>query len=617
MDEKTFPTVEMSLPSESSMAVLNRIQSPADVKALTPAECQALAAAMRQRIVSVVSQTGGHLAPSLGTVELSIALGQVFDFPKDKLIWDVGHQSYAWKILTGRNAQMETLRCFGGLRGFPSPEESPYDAFVGGHAGVALSAALGMAAARDLAGSDEHVIAVVGDASLTNGISLEALNAIRHTAKRLILVINDNGMSISKNVGAFSRMLARRLSGVRYNRIRAAAKVAGHKLRLGWLWHGLHRLKAVIKPLLLRHRSAIFEDLGLRYMGPIDGHDLDALTNALSAAAEATSPVVLHIATIKGKGFAPAEHSPSKWHGVSPWATQQKVSPLPTWSTVMGETVLQLAKENPTLCAITAAMRDGTGLSSFFNALPERAYDVGICEGHAVAFAAGLAAKGMHPVVALYSSFAQRSIDNMMHEVCLQSLPVTLCLDRAGIVGADGPTHHGLYDIAMLRALPNLEIYAPCTQADMKHWLAYAQQRKGPTVLRYPRGEAPAELPAGVLQPEACPEGEGPVVLALGTAVHWIAQHVEAIGLPILAVQTIKPLPAWIEQLNRPFVTIEDAAVHGGFGSAVAEVVHAPHLLLGWPDTFVTQGNDEQLRKAYQLNAEALVQRIKAWKETL
>lgn len=617
MDNTTFSTIEALTPTPYAQAWLRRIHTPADVKPLSHIECMELAAAIRQRIVSVVSRTGGHLAPSLGTVELSLALSQVFDFPKDKVIWDVGHQSYAWKILTGRNDQMETLRCFGGLRGFPSPEESPYDAFVGGHAGVALSAALGMAAARDANEGNEHIIAVVGDASLTNGISLEALNAIRHTAKRLILVINDNGMSISQNVGAFSRMLARQLSSVRYNRIRTAAQKAGHKLRLGWVWDGLHRLKSVIKPLLLRHRSAIFEDLGLRYMGPIDGHDLSALKNALASAAEATSPVVLHIATIKGKGFAPAEHSPSKWHGVSPWITQTESSSLPSWSSAVGETLVELAKTDNRLCVITAAMRDGTGLAPFFNQYPQRSYDVGICEGHAVAFAAGLATRGLRPVVALYSSFAQRSIDNVMHEVCLQSLPVTLCLDRAGVVGADGPTHHGLYDIAMLRALPRLEIYAPCTQDDVKQWLRYAQQHNGPIVLRYPRGEAPATLPPGVLRPEVCPVGDGPIVLALGAAVHWLKDCVDLLDIPIIAVQEIKPLPSWILSLKRPVVTIEDAAVHGGFGAAVAEVLNTPHLLLGWPDTFVTQGDDEQLRKAYQLDTASIVRRIQAWREAL
>jgi 1-deoxy-D-xylulose-5-phosphate synthase len=513
---------------------------------------------------------------------------------------------------------MDTLRCFGGVRGFPSPEESPYDAFVGGHAGVALSAALGMSAARDLEGSDEHIIAVVGDASLTNGISLEALNAIRTTTQRLILIINDNGMSISKNVGAFSRMLARRLSGIRYNRLRIAAKNAGHKLRLGWLVRFWLRLKMVLKPLLLRHRSAIFEDLGLRYMGPIDGHDLKAVKNALVAAKEAIDPVVLHIATVKGKGFAPAENRPSKWHGVAPWANaKDKAEACTSWSEVVGQTLVDLAQQHPQLCAITAAMRDGTGLASFFEKYPLRAYDVGICEGHSVAFAAGLAAKGLRPVVALYSSFAQRAVDNMMHEVCLQSLPVTLCLDRAGIVGADGPTHHGLYDIAMLRALPNVEIYAPCIRSDLEESLRYAQSHTGPIVIRYPRGDAPDALPKGVLCPEECPAGEGPILLALGAAVHWLDACVEALKMPVIAVQTIKPLPEWIKQLKRPVVTLEDAAVQGGFGSAVAEVVTAPHLLLGWPDVFVTQGNDSQLREAYQLDAPSILRRVQQWRETL
>lgn len=603
--------------SPEAEAWLQRVQTPEAVKALSEQACLELASAVRQRIVSVVSRTGGHLAPSLGTIELTLALCQVFDFPKDKLLWDVGHQAYAWKILTQRNARMDSLRCFGGIRGFPSPDESPYDAFVGGHAGVALSAALGMAAARDMREGDEHIIAVVGDASLTNGISLEALNAIRTTTQRLILIINDNGMSISKNVGALSRMLARRLSGVGYNRLRAAAKRAGHRLGLGWLWQGLHRLKAVLKPLLLRHRSAIFEDLGLRYMGPIDGHDLRAVKQALLAAKEATTPIVLHVATIKGKGFTPAEQHPSKWHGVAPWVEPSSATPLLSWSEVMGQHLLSLAKDAPSLCVITAAMRDGTGLAPFFEAYPKRAYDVGICEGHSVAFAAGLAAKGLRPVVALYSSFAQRAVDNVMHEVCLQSLPVTLCLDRSGIVGADGPTHHGLYDIAMLRALPNLEMYAPCTQADLQAILTYGQTHQGPVVIRYPRGMAPERLPEGVFTPETLPKGRGPILLALGAAVHWLQPCLQALSLPVVAVQTIKPLPQWIKDLNRPFVTLEDAAVHGGFGAAVAEVVKGPHLLLGWPDNFIVQGSDDQLRKAYHLDSVSLLTRINAWLETL
>ncbi len=597
----------------SSTPLLDTIQTPADVRPLSAQQLVQLADEIRQRMVSTVSRTGGHIAPSLGTVELTLALCRAFDFPKDKLIWDVGHQSYTWKMLTGRNKQMESLRCFNGLRGFPHPDESPYDAFIGGHAGVALSAALGMAAARDATGSDENIVAVVGDASLTNGISLEALNAIRHTTQRLILVINDNGMSISRNVGAFARYFARRISGLRYNRIRAAAEATGHTLHLHWLKQLYRRFKSALKPLLLRQRSAIFEDLGIRYIGPIDGHDVDALTNALRSAAEGHVPVALHIATIKGKGYPPAERHPSKWHGVGPWANVQPATnpSTPSWSDAFGSALCAAAKKDDTIVAITAAMRDGTGLSRFFSDFPTRAYDVGICEAHAIAFAAGLAIHGRRPVVALYSTFAQRAVDNMMHDVCLQRLPLVLCLDRAGIVGSDGPTHHGLYDIAMLRTLPNLTLVAPTSQADLEELLNEALKRNGPTVIRYPRGNVPATCEAPSLSDFPA---NTPVILALGNTVAWARPVAEALHLPLVPVNHIKPLPAILKELSgRPLITLEDAAVQGGFGSAVAEVHQGPLLMLGWPDQFIPAGNEAELRSAYGLDEATLKQRISAF----
>ncbi len=602
-----------------SSPLLATITSPADVKALDEAQLPLLAKELRERMIATVSHTGGHLAPSLGTVELTLALCRVFDYPTDKVLWDVGHQSYAWKMLTGRNAQMETLRCYGGLRGFPHPDESPYDAFIGGHAGVALSAALGMAAARDAKGSTEHIVAVVGDASLTNGISLEALNAIRHTTQRLILVVNDNGMSISRNVGAFSRYFARRISGLRYNRIRAAAESAGHKLHLNWLKSLYRGFKSVLKPLLLRQRSAIFEDLGLRYIGPIDGHDITAVTHALRAAAEGHVPVALHIATIKGKGYPPAERHPSKWHGVAPWASsaQTPAAPAsPTWSATFGEILCAHAQKDPSIVAITAAMRDGTGLTDFFSSFPTRAYDVGICEAHAVAFGAGLAIHGYRPVVALYSTFAQRAVDNMMHDVCLQRLPLVLCLDRAGVVGSDGPTHHGLYDIAMLRALPNLTIVAPYSAQSLAHELSAALQRQGPTVIRYPRGALPS-YDVDML-PLAPPAGNTPILLALGNTVAWVQAVAKTLKLPLIPVAQVKPLPSFIEALGeRPVITLEDAAIRGGFGSAVAEIHRGQHLLLGWEDSFIPAGSDEELRRAARLDPENLHLRISAFLKTL
>ncbi len=618
------PSPSPSVPEEAridaaSQVFLPLMTTPAAVKTLAEDQLPLLAAEIRERMIATVSRTGGHLAPSLGTVELTLALCRAFDFPTDKVIWDVGHQSYAWKMLTGRNEQMETLRCFGGLRGFPHPDESPYDAFVGGHAGVALSAALGMAAARDAAGGKEHIIAVVGDASLTNGISLEALNAVRHTTQRLILVINDNGMSISRNVGAFSRYFARRLSGLRYNRIRAAAEATGHKLHLGWLKSLYRGIKSVLKPLLLRHRSAIFEDLGIRYIGPIDGHDIPAVTNALRSAAEGHVPVVLHIATVKGKGYPPAERHPSKWHGVSPWVPETASAEVPqrqSWSAAFGEDLCAVAQEDSSIVAITAAMRDGTGLADFFSTFPKRAYDVGICESHALAFAAGLATRGLRPVVALYSTFAQRAIDNMMHDVCLQRLPVVLCLDRAGVVGSDGPTHHGLYDIAMFRALPHLTLIAPYSRKSLKAALHDALHRDTPTVIRYPRGYLPSTDYDAL--PTTPPPGEGPVILALGNTVAWIADLADALHLPLIPVMQIKPLPDVVATLgSRPVITLEDAAIEGGFGSAVAEVHHGPHLLLGWEDTFIPAGSDEELRHAYRLDAEGLRERITAFLTSL
>ena len=700
---------------DTGEALLPHIVSPADVRALPEWELPRLAREIRERMIAVVARTGGHLAPSLGVVELTIALCRVFDLPQDKVVWDVGHQTYAWKMLTGRDARMGTLRRFGGLRGFTSPDESPYDASVAGHAGVALSTALGFAAARDARGGHEHVVAVVGDASLTNGISLEAVNAVRHTTERLILVINDNGMSISRNVGAFARHFARRLAGLRYNRIRAAAEAAGHRLRLSRAKAFYRRLKGALKPLLLRQRSAVFEELGFRYIGPIDGHDIPALCDALRAAAEGHVPVALHIATVKGKGYAPAERNPSKWHGVAPWRraepdttgglegwrnggsagswrtsevpsadlpmavpqersrspevlkpkglkvtgssafpekgiaigdarvqgqcfvpstpSHSHVSTLPlkgacpippspptspsssssplTYSSVFGAALCALAERDARVVAVTAAMRDGTGLADFFRRFPGRAYDVGICEEHAVAFAAGLAAAGLRPYVALYSTFAQRAVDCVMHDVCLPRLPVTLCLDRAGCVGADGPTHHGLYDIAMLRALPGLTFRAPLGRKGLETALSEALTSGMPTVVRYPRGGVPeAELSPAT----DVPEGDGPVFLACGHAATWAVPVAETLGMPLLPVDTLKPLPPVVAALRgRPIVTLEDAAAQGGFGAAVAEIHGGPHLILGWPDLFVPQGSDAELRTLCGLDAPALIRRIRAW----
>jgi 1-deoxy-D-xylulose-5-phosphate synthase len=476
-----------------------------------------------------------------------------------------------------------------------------------------------MAAARDARKSNENILAVVGDASLTNGISLEALNAIRHTTERMILVINDNGMSIAQNVGAFARMFARRIASIRYNRIRAAAEAAGHKLRLNGLKSLYRAFKQVIKPLLLRHRSAIFEDLGLRYIGPIDGHDIPALCAALRAAAEGHVPIALHIATIKGKGYPPAERNPSKWHGVSPWAQTtaptNTIPPAQSWSDAFGEMLCDLARKDKRVVAVTAAMRDGTGLTNFFKEFPDRAYDVGICEEHAVAFAAGLAAAGLRPYVAIYSTFAQRAIDCIMHDVCLPNLTVTLCLDRAGVVGADGPTHHGLYDIAMLRALPNLTFYAPTTRDGLRHALQQGISKDSPLVIRYPRGNIIEAVPTSIpLQADT----HSPCLLALGDTVAWVAPIATELNLPLIAVEQIKPLPEVLGTLKgRPLITLENAATQAGFGSAIAEVHDAPVLILGWQDNFIPQGSETELRTWGGLDSRALRDKITTFLQDL
>ncbi len=618
------------------MSLLDQIKSPHDVQQLAEASLPSLTSEIRNRIIHCVSKTGGHLAPSLGTVDLTLALAKVFDFDHDKLVWDVGHQSYAWKIITGRNDLMPTLRQFNGLRGFPCREESPYDHFIGGHAGVAISAALGMAAARDRLGQKHSVIAVVGDASLTNGISLEALNAIRHTTAKFILVINDNQMSIAKNVGAVSQALAKSISNYRYNRIRQMAINAGHTLHFTRLKTAYHTVKNFIKHIILRNRSAIFEDLGIRYLGPTDGHDLNALINALRSAQESDRPVVIHISTIKGKGFKPAELNPSYWHGVGPFNPEQKTPPLkttqPSYSATFGQTLCELASKCPDLVAITAAMPDGTGLRPLFEKCKSQAFDVGICEEHACVFAAGLATQGLRPFVAIYSSFMQRAIDCIMHDICLQKLPVTLCLDRSGAVGADGPTHQGIYDIAMLRTLPNLTIMQPASLAELALMVRFAATFNGPLAIRYPKGNlSSTATPSPIILGEAqiitptTPETTL-AIWALGDTVpiaETIAQHLIAQGIETSVVNArfVKPLDKRLLAQQAAqcthLVTFENAALAGGFGSAILEALallpnHPATLTLGWPDQIIPQGDDLLVRKHFNLHDEGLLEQILA-----
>jgi 1-deoxy-D-xylulose-5-phosphate synthase len=613
--------------------VLETIRQVEDVKALAAARLPELAEALRAAILETVSKTGGHLASNLGTVELTVALLRVFSPPTDKVVWDVGHQSYAWKLLTGRRDRFDTLRQHGGLSGFPKPQESPCDAFVGGHAGTALSAALGMAAARDRCGGAGHVVAVVGDGALTNGITLEALNSVDDVASKVIVVLNDNEMSISENVGALSRRLGRMLTSVRYNRIKAAAEAAGHRLRMTPLRKFYHRLEQAVKSLWLR--NAFFEEFGLRYIGPIDGHDFNALENALHTARGDKRSVLIHIATQKGRGFKPAERSPWDWHGVGAFELEARHPPEGRrgYSQVFGETLAALADGDSRIMAITAAMGGGTGLEPFAERHPARFFDVGICESHAVVFAAGLAASGLRPVFAVYSTFLQRAVDSVMHDGCLQNLPVLFCLDRAGVVGSDGPTHHGIYDIPMLRCLPNITLMQPKDVRELAAMMKTALAHDGPVAIRYPREpgpdvalEAVEALPVGraevVLSPPPPLAGTAPAVWfwALGDMLP-LAQETAArlaqAGIPagVVNARFIKPLDTALLYAQARdascVVTLENGAVAGGFGSAVREAIASaglscPVRAYGWPDEFIGQGTTDQLRADHGLTADVL-----------
>ena len=602
--------------------MLDGVRSPADVKALDASALPQLADELRREIVAGVSKTGGHLASSLGAVELAIGLARVFEPERDRIRWDVGHQSYAWKLLTGRRGGFGTLRKFGGLSGFCCPEESACDAFVSGHAGSALAAAEGMAAARDLRGSSEHVVAVVGDASLSNGESLEALNNCSQLKGKMILVLNDNAMSISKNVGSFARVLGRMLTGVRYNRVKAAAERAGHKMRLTFLRGAYHRLESTLKSIWLG--NAFFESFGLRYIGPVDGHDMKAVENALAVARDDKRSVVVHVVTVKGRGFAPAERNPTAWHGVGPFAipehgSPEKPAPSHGWSEAFGEALAGHARADGRICALTAAMCDGTGLAAFAREFPDRFFDGGICEEYLVTFAAGLAKAGMKPVVAIYSTFLQRAVDQVMHDVCLLNLPVVLAVDRAGCVGADGRTHHGMFDIAMLRCLPGMTICQPCDEGDMREMLALALEKGGPWAMRYPRGKA--QEGAGPRVAVECGRarvvsGEGAKVQlwALGDQVAKAVKVAEAlkergVEAGVVDARFVKPFDADLlarQRAQGAFVaSIENGSVMGGFGEEIGADVK-----FGWPDSFIGHGSAPELERAAGFDADSVARAI-------
>ncbi len=614
------------------MSLLDRVKFPEDVKALREEELPLLAKEVREEILQTTSKTGGHLASSLGVTELTIGLLRVFNPPEDSVVWDVGHQTYAWKILTGRREAFREQRRHGGISGFPNPDDSPYDAFVGGHAGVAIAAAEGIAAVRDRKGGNCHVVAVVGDASLTNGESLEALNNCTAMTDKLIIVVNDNAMSISRNVGSFARQLGRLLTGVRYNRVKAAAERAGHKMRLTFLRDIYHKVEQTVKSFWLG--NALFESFGLRYIGPVDGHDLRAVEAALTVAREDKRSVVVHVVTVKGKGFRPAENHPTKWHGVGGFDIEEallsdakETSRKRDWSAVWGETLCEFAHRNSDVCALTAAMASGTGLVEFSGKFPKRFFDCGICEEHLVTFAAGLAKAGMKPFAAVYSSFLQRAVDQIMHDVCLQKLPVVIGVDRAGVVGADGKTHQGVYDIAMLRCLPELSIMQPRSASEMKMMMSAAFKAKSPVVIRYPRGipdeaeEAfvPAEIEWG--RAEIVIQSDSPVqIWALGDEIpkaRRIAGILKRHGYDagVVNARFIKPLDKALlgayAAKGAVFVTIENGALAGGFGEAVrSQMPDSKVFSFGWPDEFIPHGTADELEEEYSLTAEKTAEKI-------
>ncbi len=621
--------------------LLDGIDSPACLHSFSDVQLAHLAAEVRQRIIEVVSHTGGHLAPSLGVVELTLALLSTFDMGKDKLIWDVGHQAYAYKLLTGRAAQFHTLRSFGGISGFPRMAESPYDHFGVGHSSTSISAALGMALARDLSGLSHHVIAVIGDGSLTGGEAFEGLNLAGHMGRRLIVVLNDNEMSISPNVGALSLFLSRTLSKrwVRQTRrevlkfLRSIPRI-GQKLAV-YAMRGEWSFKSFFTP------GMLFEAFRFNYIGPVDGHDIQALRRHLMAAASIEDgPVLLHVRTCKGKGYAPAEKNPTLYHGIGLF-TPETGQPVPStaklssFTSVFSNTLLEIAARNDRVIAITAAMPEGTGTARFRECFPDRFVDVGICEQHAVTFAAGLASQGYHPVVAVYSTFLQRAYDQIVHDVCLQNLPVTFCVDRAGLVGEDGATHHGAFDIAYLRHVPNMRLLAPRDEDMLRHCLNTALQLTAPCALRYPRGVGfgiPLTGDVRVLAPgmgEVMLEGTDVAVIAVGNRVHPSLEAAALVeqeaGIRTLVFDPVwlKPLPeAQLADIARRFsriLLVEEGVLAGGFSSAVLEFWNDKGLLcgqhikrIGLPDRFVEHGSQLCLREHVGLRCKNIAEAIMA-----
>jgi 1-deoxy-D-xylulose-5-phosphate synthase len=609
--------------------LLKDIDTPEDLKRLPADKLPGLASELRDFILETVSEVGGHLASSLGAVELTIALHYVYNTPDDKIIWDVGHQAYAHKILTGRKNEFKTLRQFGGISGFPRPAESEFDAFGVGHSSTSISAALGMAAARDLAGKDFKVISVIGDGSLTAGLAFEGLNQAGHLKKDIVVILNDNEMSISKNVGALSTFLSQKLTG-RFatrlkkeveNFIRSIPRIGD---RLMWI-----AKRAEDSLITLLTPGMLFEGLGFHYIGPIDGHDIGALLATLTNVKDLKGPVLVHVLTKKGKGYGPAEKDPASFHGVGPFDLKTGLpskKSKATYTKVFSSALVGIAEADERVVAITAAMPEGTGLSAFAERFPERFFDVGIAEQHALTFAAGLAKEGFVPVTAIYSTFLQRAYDEVFHDVALHNLPVVIAIDRAGIVGQDGATHHGLFDLSYLRHIPNMIVAAPKDEEELRHLLYSATRYGRPTAIRYPRGncvgvetsESFKDISVG--KAEVLSHGSDITILSIGTVFNIAAQAVErlrhdGIKAGLVNCRFVKPLDEEcilkVAASTKGIVTVEENALQGGFGSAILELfeshgVKCPVKRVGVPDEFIEHGTQDELRAMIGLTAEGI-----------
>lgn len=607
--------------------ILDNISSPEDLKALAPRQLTALCSELRETIIDTVSKNGGHLAPNLGVVELTVALHSVFNMPEDKIVWDVGHQSYVHKLLTGRKERFHSIRTDNGLSGFTLREESEFDCFSSGHAGTAISAAMGFAAARDARNGSEHVIAVVGDGSLICGLSLEALNNVRSSCRNLIIIVNDNKMSISKSVGAIPNYLNRIITGRSYNHFKAFAKMAVQRMPSGSdIIGGIQKLEEATKSLFVP--GVFFEEMGLRYVGPINGHKLPELIETFNRVKDFNRPVIVHVITEKGAGCEYAKEAPEKFHGVSSFnphtGHSEHASSGINFSAAFGASMIELAEKDPEVVAITAAMRSGTGLLKFSEQFPDRFFDVGIAEEHGLTFAGGLAAGGMRPVVALYATFLQRGLDCVFHDICLQNLPVIICADRAGIV-EDGPTHHGIYDESFLLSMPRLSVLAPKNETELKAMLFAAYEQKTPVAIRYPRGASKInDLPVPALEwgkAEVVRDGSDLAIWAVGREVRTALEAAGILGCSCRIVNTrfLKPFDKELflsDAAKMPIFTIEDNLEGAGLDSIADKLLinaghHGVHHF-AWPaDKIIPHGTQSCLREKFGMTPKAIACKIR------